>query len=680
MKRFYKALAAVMFFTAIVFAAGCKPEEVPNNGGGNGGNNNGGGNNEGGNDTVAVVVATLEPNDITSTTALCHAEITESGGLTFDELGVCWSTHENPTINDDHLFTDTPGVGAFTCTITNLEPNTEYHVRAYALLDTVCYYGGDKSFTTLDPGNNDGHDYVDLGLPSGTLWATCNVGANSPEERGDRFAWGETQPKDYYSWDNYRYGRFNQLTKYCNRTNCGLSGYTDALTILQAEDDAATANWGNGWRTPTAVEFAELCQHTTPTWTTMNGINGMLFTSSNGNSLFLPSTGDLDGEGIGDGGCYWTSTLDTERPVGAWSIGFRPQGLVGVFPVNGGDGGRKGRYCGVAIRPIRYLNEPSNEGGGAYFNLDVNVATSEPSNITATTAECTAEITEIILIPQGYYNGNLGCELGLCWSTHENPTINDEHSFAVSYEGIFTCTLNGLEPNTEYHVRAYASLGQYFHYYGEDKSFTTLDPGNNDGHDYVDLGLPSGTLWATCNVGADTPEGYGDYFAWGETTTKGIYNWSTYTYCNGTARTLKKYCVNADYGYNGFTDDLVMLQPNDDAAAVNWGSGWYMPTEDQWRELLQNTLSVWTNQNGVNGRLFTADNGNSIFVPASGYRMDDQLSRVDTYGAYWTKSLFSDESCSAWGFKFADGGDWNCFFSESGRYFGFPIRPVRSAN
>ena len=98
--------------------------------------------------------------------------------------------------------------------------------------------------------------------------------------------------------------------------------------------------------------------------------------------------------------------------------------------------------------------------------------------------------------------------------------------------------------------------------------------GTLNGHDYVDLGLPSGTLWATCNVGAETPEGYGDYFAWGEIEPKSLYEWSTYKYCHGDFDQLTKYCQNATYGYDGYTDDLCVLLQMDDAATANWGEGW----------------------------------------------------------------------------------------------------------
>ena len=109
-----------------------------------------------------------------------------------------------------------------------------------------------------------------------------------------------------------------------------------------------------------------------------------------------------------------------------------------------------------------------------------------------------------------------------------------------------------------------------------------------DNHEWVDLGLPSGTLWATCNVGANTPEEYGDYFAWGETEPKDYYGWNTYKWCNGSRYTLTKYCTDSSYGYNGFVDNKAELDPEDDAAYVNWGSSWRIPTTEQQCELYEN--------------------------------------------------------------------------------------------
>ena len=201
--------------------------------------------------------------------------------------------------------------------------------------------------------------------------------------------------------------------------------------------------------------------------------------------------------------------------------------------------------------------------------------------------------------------------------------------------------------------------------------------GNYNGHDYVDLGLPSGTLWATCNVGASSPEDHGDYFAWGETTTKSSYSWSTYKYCNGSYDKLTKYCNSSSYGNNGFTDNLTVLQSSDDAATANWGSGWCMPTKAQWKELKDNTTITWTRQNGVRGRKFTASNGNSLFLPAAGYRYESGLYYFVSFGYYWSSSLYTDFPYFAWLLSFRS--DY-CSMDGNGRDYGQSVRPVRSAS
>ena len=164
----------------------------------------------------------------------------------------------------------------------------------------------------------------------------------------------------------------------------------------------------------------------------------------------------------------------------------------------------------------------------------------------------------------------------------------------------------------------------------------------------VDLGLPSGTLWALCNIGANAPEDYGDLFAWGETETKDSYNLSTYKWRDGIYDQLTKYCNDSFYGYNGFADNLTVLAPEDDAATANWGGDWRMPTREEWDELLNNTTNTWTTQNGVYGRLFTASNGASLFLPAAGWRQDDGLCLAGSDGYYWSSSLYTNDPYFAW--------------------------------
>ena len=193
--------------------------------------------------------------------------------------------------------------------------------------------------------------------------------------------------------------------------------------------------------------------------------------------------------------------------------------------------------------------------------------------------------------------------------------------------------------------------------------------------------MPSGTLWAKCNVGAKVPESHGDYFAWGETKPKSIYSWSTYAHCNGKANRLTKYCTNSTYGDNGFTDNLTELLPEDDAATANWGQQWQTPDSTQLAELFdtENTRTNWGNRNGYWGWLVTScRNGNSIFMPLSGWRADGDYYDVNEDGNYMSRTLASDISPLTIYYQ-----NINLDFiktTESYRYVGYSVRPVRVKN
>lgn len=197
-----------------------------------------------------------------------------------------------------------------------------------------------------------------------------------------------------------------------------------------------------------------------------------------------------------------------------------------------------------------------------------------------------------------------------------------------------------------------------------------VNPGSgvNNGHEYVDLGLS--VKWATMNVGASSPEYYGDYFAWGETTTKTTYNWSTYKYCNGSYTTMTKYCTDSSYGT---VDNKTVLELSDDAACVNWGGTWRMPTDAELTELRTQCTWTWTTQNGVKGYKVTSKtNSNSIFLPAAGCRYDSSLSNAGSYGSYWSSSL-SKGPYDAWYVYFFSGGVYRDY---DVRYYGLSVRPV----
>lgn len=195
----------------------------------------------------------------------------------------------------------------------------------------------------------------------------------------------------------------------------------------------------------------------------------------------------------------------------------------------------------------------------------------------------------------------------------------------------------------------------------------------------VDLGLS--VKWATCNVGANVPEEAGLYFAWGDTmgytsdTNDGhSFDWTTYKYCNGSANTMTKYCTQDTAGYNGFTDDKTVLEACDDAATSQWGSEWRMPTRSEWIELRTNCTWTPVQLHGMNGYHVSATNGNHIFLPAAGQRIDTDINRVGQRGYYWSASLCSPAPNTVFGLLFdSEDARYNGTYN---RFRGLSIRPV----
>lgn len=195
-----------------------------------------------------------------------------------------------------------------------------------------------------------------------------------------------------------------------------------------------------------------------------------------------------------------------------------------------------------------------------------------------------------------------------------------------------------------------------------DSIVTYIIPPNNvvQGHEYVDLGLS--VKWATCNVGADSPENYGNYYAWGETVTKNEYNFDTYKYYNNNTG-----CVNLGSNISGTQYDV---------AYVKWGGSWRMPTLDEIKELIDNCTWEWTTYNGVSGALVTASNGNSIFLPAAGYRSGLDFSDCGLAGRYWSATSDKKDNNFARGLIRFSGSSGNYIYSNTNRGLGLTVRPV----
>lgn len=210
-------------------------------------------------------------------------------------------------------------------------------ISAYKAIEPWKYF---KEILPIGSSSSSGdHEYVDLGLPSGTKWAKTNIGATSEDMSGDIFAWGETEAKMSFSEYNYKYGTsLTEMTKYNS---------TDGLIALEASDDAATANWGSEWRMPTVAEWRELRDKCTRAWVTINGKTGYQFTGPNGNQIFLPCGFDnFWGNGAG---YYWSSSLSEAYETAAWNVDYDKGGF---YIDHNEPMGFDHRYTGRNIRPV----------------------------------------------------------------------------------------------------------------------------------------------------------------------------------------------------------------------------------------------------------------------------------------------------------------------------------------
>ena len=503
---------------------------------------------------------------------------------------------------------------------------------------------------TSCPDGNHPH-MIDLGLPSGTKWACCNVGASKPEGYGGYYSWGEIITKNKYDWSTYPYAD--------GHGECMDIGYDD--NIAGTEYDVANAKWGDIWKMPSIEHIHELVFECTRTWKTINGVNGILVKGPNGNTIFMPAAGSRpSSNNVGKNGFYWSSVRHEHSRAYGLEFSSREWNWNKT----------NSEYLGHPVRAVS-LSEKA-----CFTNSIQAISDSESTSSTLPTT--------------------------LSANTHSCRKCPDEH-----------------HPHR------------------------------------IDLGLPSATKWACCNVGASKPEDYGGYYAWGETEEKSVYNQVTYQHCSGVdedsngyydynnetgtygiyhkiGRNIYQYCyltdkdgdgsftdyVGADfYGidedgdgvfddYKGndinkyiseikenescddyYGDDVPLriwkcIKRGDiagtkyDVSHVKWGGSWSMPSEEQLEELLINCLWRKTTQNGVKGYLVMGTNGGVIFMPIAGRRVND-----NTYDIY-----LNDEEYSAgyyWSSMFIDSdieGGAGCLEGRSLRnlapYYGFSVRAV----
>jgi len=348
-------------------------------------------------------------------------------------------------------------------------------------------------------------------------------------------------------------------------------------------------------------------------------------------------------------------------------------------------------FCRETSQPFSYELfglEPITYRYIAYVKTPDGLIESEVSEFTfesmeqefAVYTQSATDVTESSATLNGYVTSTDGVDLyGFIINM---GTYNDTLMVPPSAEGyFFSYQVANLTGGTTYYYQAFANRGGWT--FGEEISFTTAiseqetpysqPTGYVGGYGYVDLGLPSGTLWAYTNIGANSPTEYGNYYAWGETETKDTYDWNTYIYCNGDSASLTKYCNVGTFGANGFTDNLSSLESSDDAASVNWNENWRTPTQTEFEELFENCTQEWMYLGGTNGYLLTGPNGNSIFIPAAGDWDNNNLNSVGMAASYWLNSLGTNGPYSAGTIGFYQ---TEYIIIDGFRDHGDPVRPV----
>lgn len=508
---------------------------------------------------------------------------------------------------------------------------------------------------------------VDLGLS--VAWASFNIGASKPEAFGDYFAWGETEPyyeagyaqspspvwkagkEAGYFWSSYRWcaGESNSLTKYCSLAEFGKNGFTDEVTVLDPADDVAALAFGEKWRMPLLSEVEELMEECTWTWTTLGGVNGYRVTGPNGNAIFLPAAGyRYLASFLGGGalGYYASASLDEERPLAAHNLTFDSSNVLDNSAM---------RSYGLSVRPVF--------GNRAVPVESVTLSPTELMMPIGPTAPLSATV-----LPENATNNKVS------WSS------SDETVATVSSTGVVT----GVAAGTAIITVTTADGGKTA------TCAVTVVPVVIPIPEKVDLGLS--VKWASFNVGARKPEDSGDYFAWGELAPYYLtpesaqsdapewipgkesgYDWASYQWCDQKDYLLTKYCTNPDFGHDDFMDGKTELLPEDDIATRMLGKGWRIPTRVELDDLLEKCSWVWTTRGGVNGYVVTGANGNSIFLPAAGYRYLRNFLGGNARGYYATSSLNVDGPTYAFDLYF---GANTVLRNSIPRSYGLTVRPV----
>lgn len=470
-------------------------------------------------------------------------------------------------------------------------------------------------------------------------WATCNIGASKPEEIGYFFAWGETKPKANYCWHTSKFKKSNKYEiKDSTKSSCYYytSGHKTEI-VLELLDDAANVNWGGDWRMPTKEEYDELLEKCTWKFMRKNGVNGYVITGPNGNSIFMPSSVvnssylyDVDTYYYNklDSAEYWSSSVYKDIAPSDTYVSHLTTKYMRTVGASSFE-----KYDCKLIRPVMSTYYVTFDGNGGEGD----------------TSSFSTEYARELRLSENNFTRSGYTFIG--WNTKADGTGTsylDRQSILVSSS-----------------LTLYAQWAKY-----------------------VDLGLSSGTLWATHNLGATKPEELGYQFRWGEVHSycfSDTYKWhdasSSYKSEDGTFSILDVYEMDKpEYNimtkYNtlssyGNIDNKTTLELADDAANFNWGGSWRMPTKEELEELRTECTWIWCTENDVKGYKVTGPNGKSIFLPT-----ELEGDKIHYSANYLSSSLNTTKPNRAYSLYVKDSSNYIANFSERMYGLGNYVRPV----
>ena len=650
---------------------------------------------------VASLLETKEASGIEAVKATLNAKL-DLTDVKYKDLayGFLWGTSES-SLNTDIKCTEIKDK-TITAPLTDLSHKTQYWYKAYVTLDSQTFYSEVKTFTTdvvpVESVSLDKTEYT-FNTIGNTLILKATV-----------------LPAD--------------------ATDKSVSWTSDKEAVATVEADGKVTAKGNGTANITIKTKDQgktaTCVITVAQWVTGISLDKTSITLNEGQEQILIPT--VNPSNAADKSLNWTSsntsvaTVNAEGKVTAVSKG------TATIKAETKDGSGQYASCSVTVKRI-VSSIQLNKTSLVLFRGTSNVsetltATISPSDASNTSVTWTSSDTSVASVsPSGVVTGKAKGKATITVTANDDSGVQatcevevkqyvtsislNETSLSLEIGDEVTLSVTILPDNANDKTytwsssdNAIASVDNSGKVTAKAKGKSTIKVTANDGNGVdatcsvvvspkcpegaVDMGTTTAEgyklYWATTNIGASKPEDYGDYYAWGETEPyyssqspmtwkngKTGYNWASYKWCNGSSSTFTKYNTSSSFGT---VDNKTVLEPEDDVAHVKLGGKWRMPTIAEWNELRTKCTWTWvTNYNGsgINGRLVKATNGNSIFLPAAGYRVGTSLSGAGSYGFYWSPSLYADSPSGAWFVDFySDIADW----ASDYRYVGQSVRPV----